>query len=99
MLERWRPFALLPDNEFQGKSALWSHLLQYQVEEDEKSRKKKMMPHFGGSSPSLLDNDLTEASPADEPFDPSTSYYSLPRSFPRKNSSNSPRKRNGSEGE
>lgn len=52
-----------------------------------------MMPHFGGSTPSLLDNDKVEVPPADEPVDPATAFNSLPRSFPRKNAKNMPKKR------
>ena len=52
-----------------------------------------MMPHFGGSTPSLLENEEAERPRSYDVFDPPSSYYSLPRSFPRKRTS--PRKMEG----
>ncbi|CAK8683308.1 unnamed protein product [Clavelina lepadiformis] len=84
LLERVWSHGLLTNHK-KGKSALWSHLLQYQVEEEEKARKKSFQ-RFGGSSPSLVNDAIDDDAHVSSPFNPVTSYYSLPRSFPRKKS-------------
>nr|CAB3237349.1 DENN domain-containing protein 5A-like [Phallusia mammillata] len=81
LLEKVWSHGLLTNHK-KGKSALWSHLIQYNMQEEEKHIKKHSLQHLSGSSPSLL-NDVTDESN----FDRNSSYYSLPRSFQRKRNS------------
>ena len=72
----------------QGKSAIWSHLIKYEIEHQERGVKRSMLQHHSESSPSLVIGALEEAQPA-AAADREDFYHSLPRSLHRKQSATS----------